>query len=155
MAFLLQGGNTSGVGHGGVDFFIGQQAHEFGAGGPQLLHQRQLFAQCIPDGIQIFDIIGILTGFQSRVPDAGTPFVASAELAFELLVPQQGGAELFGLFLGNMLGVVGDAGLTYVVRHGGKRTVGQLAVSSIMVGMTRDRLGILASSSTTPYPSCT
>jgi hypothetical protein len=45
-------------------------------------------------------------------------------LPFRLLVPQQGGTQLFGLFLADVLGVVGDAGLTQIVGDGRERALG-------------------------------
>jgi hypothetical protein len=48
-------------------------------------------------------------------------------LPFKLLVPQQGCTELFGLFLADMLGVVGDAGLTQIIGNGREGALGDLA----------------------------
>jgi hypothetical protein len=51
VAFLLQRGHPAGPGHRGVDLAVGQQAHQFGAGGPVFLHQVALFLQGGPDGL--------------------------------------------------------------------------------------------------------
>src|SRR3546814_5495772 len=66
-----------------------------------------------------------------RSPDARRHLVESADLTLQLRLDQQVGTERFGLFLGDVLGVVGDAGGPVVVRRRGQTGIEAQAGSEL------------------------